>query len=145
MVLVAKDIMDPNVLMVDENVDALSCARTMAERHKGYAILVRGGAIAGIVTEWDFLAKIVAPARDPSKASVREIATTAVDSCAPNTPTDVVVATMAAKGIRRMVVQSGDRVLGVITARDVLSMFRAYVDKLSAEIASNQSQATSLG
>ncbi len=145
MVLVAKDIMDANVLTVDESVDALACARTMAERRKGYAVLVRGEAIAGIVTEWDFLAKIVAPARDASSVPVREIATTVVDSCAPNTPTDVVVATMAAKGIRRMVVRSGDRVLGVITARDVLSTFRAYVDRLSAEIAANQSQASPLG
>ncbi len=145
MVLVAKDIMDPNVLTVDENVDALSCARTMAERHKGYAVLVREAAIAGIVTEWDFLSKIVAAARDPSKVPVREIATAVVDSCAPNTPTDVVVSTMAEKGIRRMVVRSGDRVLGVITARDVLSTFRAYVDQISAEIAANQSQASPLG
>jgi signal-transduction protein with cAMP-binding, CBS, and nucleotidyltransferase domain len=145
MVLQAKDIMDANVLTVDENVDALGCARTMAERHKGYAVLVRGGAIAGIVTEWDFLSKIVAPGRDPSTLPVREIATAAVDACEPNTPTDVVVSTMAQKGIRRMVVRSGDRVLGVITARDVLSKFRAYVDQLSAEIAANQSQATPLG
>jgi signal-transduction protein with cAMP-binding, CBS, and nucleotidyltransferase domain len=145
MVLQAKDIMDADVLTVDENVDALACARTMAERHKGYAILVRAGAIAGIVTEWDFLSKIVAPSRDPAQVAVREIATGVVDSCAPNTPTDVVVSTMAQKGIRRMVVRSGDRVLGVITARDVLSKFRTYVDQLSAEIASNQSQASPLG
>jgi signal-transduction protein with cAMP-binding, CBS, and nucleotidyltransferase domain len=145
MVLQAKDIMDANVLTVDESVDALACARTMAERRKGYAVLVRGGSIAGIVTEWDFLSKIVAPARDPSKLPVREIATAAVDSCEPNTPTDVVVSTMAQKGIRRMVVRSGDRVLGMITARDVLSKFRTYVDQLSAEIAANQSQATPLG
>jgi CBS domain-containing protein len=145
MVLQAKDIMDANVLTVDETVDALACARTMAERRKGYAVLVRGGAIAGIVTEWDFLSKIVAPARDPATVPVREIATAVVDACEPNTPTDVVVAKMAEKGIRRMVVRSGDRVLGVITARDVLSKFRAYVDQLSAEIAANQSQASPLG
>jgi signal-transduction protein with cAMP-binding, CBS, and nucleotidyltransferase domain len=145
MVLVAKDIMDPNVLTVDESLDALSCARTMAERHKGYAVLVRGGAIAGIVTEWDFLAKVVAPARDAAKVPIKEISTAVVDSCGPNTPTDVVVATMAEKGIRRMIVRSGDHVLGVITARDVLSTFRAYVDKLSSEIASFQSQASPLG
>jgi CBS domain-containing protein len=145
MLQVAKDIMEPEVLTVDEATDALSCARTMAGRHKGYAVLVRAGAIAGIVTEWDFLSKVVAAGRDPSQLAVREIATAVVDSCAPDTPIDVVVSTMAEKGIRRMVVRSGDRVLGVITARNVLSVFRAYVDKLSADIASYQSQGTPLG
>lgn len=146
MVLVAKDIMEKTVLTVDEGVDALGCARTMAQQHKGYAVLLTApGTIAGIVTEWDYLSKIVAPGLDPAKVAVREIATKVIDSCAPDTPTDVVVATMAEKGIRRMVVRSGDQVLGIITARTVLRMFREYVDKVSSEIAGYQQTQTPLG
>jgi CBS domain-containing protein len=146
MVLVAKDIMEKTVLTVDEGVDALSCARTMAQQHKGYAVLIRApGTIAGIVTEWDYLSKIVSPGLDPAKVAVRDIATTIVDSCAPDTPTDVVVATMAEKGVRRMVVRSGDQVLGIITARTVLRMFREYVDKVSSEIAGYQASPSTLG
>ncbi|MGI0071982.1 MAG: CBS domain-containing protein [Thermoplasmata archaeon] len=146
MVLVAKDIMEKVVLTMDEGVDALTCARKMAEQHKGYAVLIRGtDTIAGIVTEWDYLAKVVAAGLDPAKVGVREIATAAVDSCAPDTPTDVVVATMSQKGIRRMVVRSGDRLVGIITARTVIRMFREYVDKVSSEIAGYQSNPASPG
>ncbi|HTW77644.1 MAG TPA: CBS domain-containing protein [Thermoplasmata archaeon] len=145
MVLVAKDIMDPDVLTVEESTDALACARTMAGRHKGYAVLTRAGALSGIVTEWDFLSKVVAAERDPAGIPIREIATAVVDSVAPDTPTDEVVSMMASKGVRRMVVRDGDRVVGVVTARNVLSMFRPYVDQLSAEIASYQSPANPLG
>lgn len=146
MVLLAKDIMEKVVLTVGEGADALTCARTMAAQHKGYAVLVRPpGTIAGIVTEWDFLSKVVAPGLDPARTAVREIATTVVDSCAPDTPTDVVVATMAEKGIRRIVVRSGDQVLGIITARTVLRMFRRYVDKVSSEIAGFEANTTPLG
>jgi signal-transduction protein with cAMP-binding, CBS, and nucleotidyltransferase domain len=146
MVLLAKDIMEKTVLTVDESLDALTCARTMAQQHKGYAVLVRPpGTIAGIVTEWDYLSKIVAPGRDPATVPVREIATAVVDSCPPDTPTDVVVATMSEKGVRRMVVRTGDQVLGIITARTVLRMFREYVDKVSSEIAGFQPTSTTLG
>ena len=146
MVLVARDIMEKAVLTVDEGTDALTCARTMAEQHKGYAVLVRPpSTLAGIVTEWDYLAKVVAVGRDPSKIGVREIATSLVDSCPPDTPTDVVVATMAEKGIRRMIVRSGDQVLGIITSRTVLRMFREYVDKVSSEIAGYQATPSTLG
>jgi len=146
MVLLAKDIMEKAVLTVDEGVDALSCARTMTEQHKGYAVLMRSpGVIAGIVTEWDYLAKVVAAGKDPAQIKVREIATAVVDACAPDTPTDQVVAMMAGKGIRRMIVRSGDQVLGIITARTVLRMFREYVDKVSSEIAGYQTTATPLG
>jgi CBS domain-containing protein len=138
MVLRAKDIMEEAVLTVDEGVNALACARAMAEQHKGYAVLLRDGVIASIVTEWDFLSKIVAPGRDAATTPVRDIATAPVDSCEPDTATDVVVQAMAAKGIRRMIVVRDHRVVGVITARAVLRMFRAYVDKVSAEIAGYQ-------
>jgi signal-transduction protein with cAMP-binding, CBS, and nucleotidyltransferase domain len=146
MVLLAKDIMETSVLTVEEGIDALSCARAMTERRKGYAILIRPpGTIAGIVTEWDFLSKVVAAGLDPAKTPAREIATSVVDSCSPDTPTDVVVTTMAEKGVRRMVVRAGDQVLGIITARNVLRMFREYVDKVSSEIAGYQSAPTPLG
>ncbi len=146
MVLLAKDIMEKTVLTVDEGADALSCAKAMAQQHRGYAILLRApGSIAGIVTEWDYLSKVVAAGLDAAKVPVREIATTIVDSCAPDTPTDEVISTMAEKGIRRMVVRTGDRVLGVITARDVLRNFRQYVDKVSSEIAGYQATQTPLG
>src|SRR5580658_3218788 len=67
MVLLARDIMDPEVLTVVSTVDALTCARTLVEKRKGYAIVHRpDGSISGIVTEWDFLEKVLATGRDPS-------------------------------------------------------------------------------
>jgi CBS domain-containing protein len=137
MVLRAKDIMESPVLTVDENTDALTCARTMVEQHKGYAIILREGkTLVGILTEWDFLSKIVAPGTDPGKIRVREVATQPVHVCAPDAPTDEVVTKMASLGIRRIIVSSGDQVLGIITSRTILSHFREYIDKISSEIAS---------
>jgi CBS domain-containing protein len=147
MVLRAKDIMDASFLALDEETDALACARVMVERRKGYAVVTRGGAtrIAGIVTEWDFLEKVLAPGVDPARVRVKDLASPAVHSCAPDTPTDEVVAAMAQLGIRRMVVRAGDTVVGIITAKNVLAIFRAYIDKLSSEIAGYQSSAPPLG
>lgn len=137
--------MESPVLTVDAGTDALACARTMRERHKGYAILLEGGHVAGIVTEWDFVEKIVAAGADPSRTPVGSIATKTVHDCSPDTPTDEVVSRMAKEGIRRMIVRSGDQVLGIITARTVLANFRQYVDQLSSEIAGYHSDPNPLG
>jgi len=147
MVLRAKDIMDTSFLTVDEGMDALACAQTMVERHKGYAVVTRGGSTkaAGIVTEWDFLQRIVAARVDPARTLVKDITSPTVHSCAPDTPTDEVVATMANLGVRRMVVRTDDQVLGVITAKNVLAIFRQYIDRLTSEIAGFQSSQTPLG
>lgn len=147
MVLQAKDIMDRNLLTVDEETDALAAARRMTAARKGYAVLTRGPAAqtAGIVTEWDFLEKIVAAGVAPASVAVKTIASTNVQSCTPETPTDEVASTMAQLGIRRMVVRSGDRVVGVITSRHVIATFRQYVDKLTSQIAGFQGGTTPSG
>jgi signal-transduction protein with cAMP-binding, CBS, and nucleotidyltransferase domain len=146
MALRAKDIMDPKVLTVDEEIDALTGARTMVGERKGYAVVVHGGkTITGIVTEWDYLEKVVAPAADPTRLRMRDICSREVKACAPETPTDEVVATMASLGIRRMIVRSGDDVVGVITARSIVANFRKYIDQLTAQIAGYQSPPNSLG
>lgn len=147
MVLLAKDIMDTNMLTLDEGADALTCARRMVSARKGYAVLTHGGGtkIAGIITEWDFLEKVVAVARDPASVTLREIASPEVQSCAPDTPTDEVASKMADLGIRRLVVLSGGDVVGVITSRNLIRTFRQYIDKITSEIAGYHSQSTPLG
>lgn len=147
MVQRAKEIMDSNVLTVDAATDALACARTMVERHKGYAVVTQGSPprVFGIVTEWDFLAKIVAAGTDPAGVRAVDLASSTVHACSPETPTDEVVATMAKYGVRRLLVMTDEGVVGVITAKNVLAIFRAYVDKLTSEIAGYQSNLTPLG
>jgi CBS domain-containing protein len=145
MVLQAKDIMEYAFLAVDEESSAYDCARQMVEQHKGYAVVSRAGKPYGIVTEWDYLAKIVAGSADARTVKVREIASQVMHSCAPETPTDEVVSQMAAHGIRRMIVRQGDQVVGIITSRIVLQKFREYIDKVSSEIAGYQSAPSTLG
>lgn len=147
MVLLAKDIMDPNVLTVDEGIDALDCARRMVAARKGYAVVTRGGgtALTGIVTEWDYLERVVAKGEDPARVVVGTIASREVQACAPDTPTDEVATKMATLGVRRLLVRSGDRVLGVITSRHVIGIFRQYIDQLSREIAGYHNPSPPLG
>ncbi len=143
MVLRARDIMESPVLTVDEDLDALTCARLMVERRKGYAVVVaKTKSIVGIVTEWDFLEKITAPGADTASMRVSGLATRSIHSCPPDTPTDELVTQMATLGIRRMLVQSGDQVVGIITSRTVLTHFREYIDKISAQIAGYQAPST---
>ncbi len=137
MVLLARDIMDKDILVLDEATDVLTASRTMVQRRKGYVILLRGPRRepVGIVTEWDLLERVLAPGRAPAEVQLKEIASTHLQECGPDTPTDEVVTRMAQLGVRRMVVRSGDQVVGVITSRSVLANFRDPVDRVSAEIA----------
>jgi signal-transduction protein with cAMP-binding, CBS, and nucleotidyltransferase domain len=133
-VVKAREIMHTDVLTVDPATTAYDCARRMTEAHKGYAILLKDGRLDGIVTEWDYLAKVVARGVDPATTTVATLASKPVASCDADSPTDEVVARMAREGIRRMVVTHAGRVVGMITSKEVIHAFKPYIDKLSADI-----------
>ncbi len=140
MVLVAKDIVEKDFLSLPRNTTALEAARQMKAKSYGFVIIAsEGGDPQGIVTEWDYLAKIVAEARDPAKVRLSEIMSGELVAVDANEGLDQVAQVMAQKGIRRVLVIKDHKVLGVITAKTMLSRLKEYVDRVSSQIARLQS------
>ena len=140
MVLVAKDIVEKDFLSLPRNTTALEAARQMKAKSHGFVIIAgEGGSPEGIVTEWDYLAKIVAESRDPERVKLGEIMTGELVAVDANEGLDQVAQVMAQKGIRRVLVIKDHKVLGVITAKTMLSRLKEYVDRVSSQIARLQS------
>ncbi len=140
MVLVAKDIVEKDFLSLPRNTTALEAARQMKAKSHGFVIIAAaGGSPEGIVTEWDYLAKIVAEARDPERVKLGEVMTGELVAVDANEGLDQVAQVMAQKGIRRVLVIKDHKVLGVITAKTMLSRLKEYVDRVSSQIARLQS------
>jgi signal-transduction protein with cAMP-binding, CBS, and nucleotidyltransferase domain len=140
MVLVAKDIVEKEFLSLSRETTALEAARQMKAKRHGYAIIASStGSPEGIVTEWDYLSKIVAEGRDPSHVKLGDIMTSDLVSVDANVGLDQVAELMAHKGIRRVLVLKDHKVIGVITAAIMLSRLKEYVDKVSSTIARLQS------
>ncbi|HEV2120928.1 MAG TPA: CBS domain-containing protein [Candidatus Bathyarchaeia archaeon] len=140
MVLVAKDIVEKEFLSLSRETSALEAARQMKAKRHGYAIIASStGSPEGIVTEWDYLSKIVAEGKDPSHVKLGDIMTSDLVSVDANVGLDQVAELMAHKGIRRVLVLKDHKVIGVITAAIMLSRLKEYVDKVSSTIARLQS------
>ena len=140
MVLVAKDIVEKEFLSLSRETTALEGARQMKARRHGYAIIASStGSPEGIVTEWDYLSKIVAEGRDPLHVKLGDIMTSDLVSVDANVGLDQVAELMTHKGIRRVLVLKDRKVIGVITAAIMLSRLKEYVDKVSSTIARLQS------
>jgi signal-transduction protein with cAMP-binding, CBS, and nucleotidyltransferase domain len=140
MVLVAKDIVEKEFLSLSRETTALEGARQMKAKRHGYAIIASStGGPEGIVTEWDYLSKIVAEGKDPSHVKLGDIMTSDLVSVDANVGLDQVAELMAHKGIRRVLVLKDHKVIGVITAGIMLSRLKEYVDKVSSTIARLQS------
>ncbi|HTT34450.1 MAG TPA: CBS domain-containing protein [Thermoplasmata archaeon] len=139
MVLTIKEVMDTRFLAADGGLTVDEAARRMVESRHGYLLILDGGRPTGILTEWDLVEKVLAAGRDPRTTPVDAIASRPVMSVDGGTPTTDVVEMMVKRGVRRMVITENGAVVGVVGGKDVLRIFRSYVDRISAEIARLQS------
>lgn len=139
MVLYAKDIMVKDYLSVPAGTSVLEAARMMRDGRHGFCVVATPeGKPEGIVTEWDFLARVTAEDRDPEAVHVEEIMTRNLLSVDPAASIDQVSQLMVDRGTRRVLVMKDGALLGVIEAKTILARMKAYVDRLSAQIARTQ-------
>src|SRR2546425_12651545 len=111
----------------------------MKARGNGCVRIVSSNGPDGIVTEWDIFVKIIAEGKDTVGVKLDDIMTSNLVSVDGNEGIDQVVKIMTQKGIRRVLVISDQKVLGVITAKTMLSRLKEYIDRISSQIARLQS------
>jgi CBS domain-containing protein len=139
MVLYAKDIAEPDFLTLEGVTTALDAAKLMAEKKHGFALVSVNGKLSGMVTEWDYLSKVVAKDRSPANVVLREIMSDTLVTVQANEGIDTVSKLMADKGIRRIVVMDKEKIFGVITSKTILKRLEDYVNRVSSQIARLQS------
>lgn len=136
MVLVAKDIVEKDFLSLPRGTTAFEAAKRMKSDKHGFVIVVsEKEEPEGIVTEWDFLSKVVAEGKDPSKVKLEDVMSGNLVTVKASDGLDYVSQIMAEKGIRRVLVLENGKVIGTITARTMLARMKDYIDHVSTQIA----------
>lgn len=134
MVLYAKDIVEKDFLSISANSTVLEGAKLMKNSRHGFAIIGTPDEPQGIVTEWDIVSKVVAEGRDAQKVTMGEIMTSGLLSIDGGMGISEVSRLMTEKGVRRLLVKDGGKVIGFITSKTMLARMNEYVDKISAQI-----------
>lgn len=134
MVICAQDIMQKNASIVHQNLTVKQAAKMMASDRCGCLIVKLDGGGSGIVTEWDIVNKVVATGLDTDQVTLGEIVTREMVSAGPLTPTEKVAELMFEKNIRRLPVVENGKILGVITSKDIVRIFRDYVENVTAVV-----------
>ena len=109
-----------SVETVSPDTSVLDASRIMNDQHIGSLVVVGAeGGLVGIVTERDFLRRVIAEKCDPEQTRVSEIMTRAILTCTPDTKLDVVRATMRERRVRHMPIIESDRLVGMISIGDL--------------------------
>jgi len=136
MVLYAKDIVEKEFVSLSQDVSAFEAAKIMKQTRHGFVVVVEGdGKPIGIVTEWDYISRIVAEGRNPATVTLKEMMSVNLVTVPAGWGIEQVAQLMTEKQIRRVIVLADGKVLGVITARTMLRTMKDYVDTVSTQIA----------
>jgi CBS domain-containing protein len=113
------------VVSIRADASVLEAARVMNTHRIGALVVTEGGKVIGIFTERDILNRVVAAERDAAATLVRDVMTTPVAVCAPQTTRLECRTVMRHRRIRHLPVVDGDRLVGIVSIGDVLEVGEA--------------------
>jgi CBS domain-containing protein len=112
------EIMSRGLLAVEPAARLQEAARRMHERHVGAALVLEGDALVGIVTERDVLRAVAAGPIEG--VSVADCMTKHPETIDASETTGLATSLMIHGGFRHLPVLDGERVVGIVSIRDLV-------------------------
>jgi CBS domain-containing protein len=111
-----------DVVVVDVTTSVVQAARIMSERQIGAVPVVDGEKVAGIFTERDVMARVVAAGVNPAETPVSAVMSTSLIVADVGDTHDVCLRRMQQARVRHLLVLDGGRLAGVLSLRDLLAL-----------------------
>jgi len=108
------------VITVNSEASVKEAAEIMARKRIGCIIVTERDTPVGIVTERDILEKVVAPGLDSATTTMREIMSHPLITVRPDESIIKAARIMKRDNVRRLVVLEDEKLVGVVTERDLL-------------------------
>ncbi len=109
------------VVSIAPDSSVLQAAQLMNECGIGGLVVSKNDRLVGVFTERDILRRVVARQRDPADVAVRDVMTTPVACCRPETTLEEVRSVMTNKRIRHLPVVDDDGLRGIVTIGDIMA------------------------
>ncbi|MEA3509199.1 MAG: CBS domain-containing protein [candidate division NC10 bacterium] len=117
-------IMKSPVVSIEANKSVAEAIHQMQE--KGISSLMvtpaAPGEPEGMMTKRDIISKVVSHGKDPKTLNVQDVMTTSLITVPPDYPLADAARLMSEKGIRRVLVRQGSKIIGIVSDTDI---FRA--------------------
>jgi CBS domain-containing protein len=97
-------------------------ARYMTDRNVGAVCVLDGSRLVGLLSERDMMKRVIAPNRDPSETKISEVMTPKPVVVEVNQTHNNCVQVMQKAGIRHLPVVDGDKLVGLLSLRDLLQV-----------------------
>lgn len=119
-----RSLMTPGAITIGPGASLTEAAVRMRAHRVGALAVVEDDRLAGILTERDLL-RAVAEGRDPQATAVGTAMTPNPRTIAPDDPVEEAAAAVIELGVRHLPVIEGPRIVGFVSARDLLARGRS--------------------
>ena len=119
------EVMSRGAISVDERLTLRSLASVLAELDIGVALVARPDGSAGIVSERDVV-RALADGADPEEVWAADVAIDDLVLAEPEESVLTVARRMSDEGVRHVAVVERGKIVGVVSARDLLPVLNAY-------------------
>jgi signal-transduction protein with cAMP-binding, CBS, and nucleotidyltransferase domain len=116
------DAMTRTPIKVGPNETLLNCAQKMMVGDVGSLIIEENGVLLGILTEKDIVNKVVSKNLDIETTPVKKVMSTTMIKISPDLDLYDAIYFMSREGVRRLPVTDGDKLIGLLTYKDVLKI-----------------------
>lgn len=123
------------VVGVDADDPVLTAIQAMADHHIGAVLVLRGGKLAGILSERDYARKVILKGRSSAETATWEIMSSPVVSVGLDDTLDSCMRLMTERRFRHLPVLDGGEVIGVLSIGDLV---KAVIEEQQQEIAQLQ-------
>lgn len=107
-------------VLVDRDVKVRQAAELMRDKGIGSVFVTREGSIIGILTDTDLVRRLVAIGLDPAETPVEEVMSAPIMEIDENKTLLDANDLMAREHIRHLGVSNGDKIVGMISVRDLV-------------------------
>jgi CBS domain-containing protein len=119
---IAELIEKQTLLVIGPESTVRSAAERMAEWNIGAVAVVEGGRLAGVFSERDIMARVVAPGLDPESTTVGKVMSTELVVAEPHEDVDAALQKMHSIRARHLPVVREGQLVGMISIRDLLEV-----------------------
>lgn len=117
-----------DIYVVSPDSSVRDAARLMRERNIAAVMICEGDQLAGIMTERDIAARVVAQERDPETTSVREVMTPDPDTLSPDDRASSALRMMREHNYRHLPVVANGRPVGMVSVRDLYAVVQSELE-----------------
>ena len=128
------DAMTKKPVSVTQDDTIRNCTQLMLNKHVGSLLVKEGEKLLGFLTERD-LVRMISMGVDPNTTRVKQIMTKKIVAISPEKDIYDAIVLMNKENVRRLPVIINNKIIGLITVRDILTiqptLFELIMDKIS--------------